>query len=79
MKAMAMQRVSAGTAGEWRVYFTFNEIWDDLPVQSARIKQWLAENTSGTEGVDWRLSSYSIHPYVAFLDEEDATLCKIAF
>ena len=64
---------------EWRVYFTYNEIWADLPHAQTRMKDWIAKNIAGAEGERWRFSSYSISPYMAFLSEEDALMCFLAF
>ena len=66
-------------SGEWRVYFSYNETWSDLGWGAVLIRDWLDKNVKGAEGVDWRLSTYSIQPYVAFLSEEDAILCRLAF
>ena len=64
---------------EWRVHFYFNEIWADIPHYQILAREWIDANVEGLESKDWRFSSYSIHPYLAFLREEDALLCLLAF
>ncbi len=64
---------------EWRVYFQGQRYsFAESPGRRKRLIAWIETNIEGECGQDWRISSYSIPPYAAFVREEDAMLCYLA-
>ncbi len=65
---------------EWRVSFgNARFMFSEHPNARAAILDWIEANITGEQGVDWRISSYSVPPYAAFVSEEDALMCFLAF
>jgi hypothetical protein len=65
---------------EWRVAFgNARFMFSEHPEARAAILTWIENNITGEQGRDWRISSYSVPPYAAFISEEDALMCFLAF
>lgn len=65
---------------EWRVSFgNARFMFAEHAGARMTILKWIEENITGEQGRDWRISSYSVPPYAAFVSEEDALMCFLAF
>lgn len=65
--------------GEWRVYFDgLRYSFAESPGKRKRLVAWIEANISGECGQHWRISSYSLPAYAAFIKESDAMLCYLA-
>lgn len=73
MKASTLEQYHT----EWRVNFEMSKPFIDEHASHDRLLDWIVLNVGGQIGKDWRISALAWH--AAFLREDDALLCFLAF